>query len=122
MDKSKIGQIQWFDLTVPDAENVSAFYHEVVGWEKEGLSMGDYNDYVMKAGEDAVAGVCHSKGPNKDLPPQWLPYIVVADLDKSLENCTKMGGKVVGEKKKMGPEGHYCLVQDPAGAYVMLCG
>ena len=51
----------WHDLTIDDAETVSEFYKEVVGWEKEGLSMGSYNDYVMKGprDEDAV-GVCHA--------------------------------------------------------------
>ncbi len=31
----------------------------------------------------------------------------------------KLGGKVLGNKRRMG-EGYYCLIQDPAGAYVML--
>jgi predicted enzyme related to lactoylglutathione lyase len=117
----KSGRILWHDLTVEDAKGISSFYQELTGWEKEGLSMGEYEDFIMKSPEDneVIAGICHAKGPNKDLPAQWLMYIVVENLDKSLEICKKMGGKVFGEKRKMG-EGFYCLIQDPAGAYVML--
>jgi len=46
-------------------------------------------------------------------------YILVENLDQSLETYKKLGGKVLGDKRKMG-DGHYCLIQDPAGAYVML--
>jgi predicted enzyme related to lactoylglutathione lyase len=83
--------------------------------------MGEYEDFIMKSpvDEEVIAGICHARGVNKDLPAQWLMYIVVENLDKSLENCIKMGGKVLGEKRKMG-EGFYCLIQDPAGAHVML--
>lgn len=46
-------------------------------------------------------------------------YIAVENLDNSLEACKKLGGKVLGSKRKMGKD-YYCLIQDPAGAYVML--
>ena len=35
MKKKKIGKILWHDLTVNDAEKVSDFYKEVIGWDKE---------------------------------------------------------------------------------------
>lgn len=122
MEESKPGQILWHDLTVDNAEEVSSFYHGVLGWEKEGLSMGDYDDFMIKSSKDGdvVAGVCHARGGNKDIPPQWLMYVKVVNLDESLAKCVELGGKVLGEKRKMG-EGFYCLIQDPAGAYMMLC-
>ncbi len=111
----------WHDLTVENAGKVSDFYQQVIGWEKEGLSMGNYDDFLIKNPDDneVIAGICHAKGVNKDLPAQWLMYITVENLDESLETCKKLGGKVLGEKRKMGDE-YYCLIQDPAGAFVML--
>lgn len=122
MKEKKVGQILWHDLTVENAGKVSDFYQQVIGWEKEGLSMGNYDDFIIKnPGDNAViAGICHAKGVNKDLPAQWLMYITVENLDESMETCKKLGGKVLGEKRKMGEE-YYCLIQDPAGAFVMLC-
>jgi predicted enzyme related to lactoylglutathione lyase len=121
MAKKKTGKIMWHDLTVENAVQISDFYQQVTGWEKEGLSMGEYEDFLIKSPGDAeiVAGICHARGVNKDIPAQWLMYITVENLDESLERCKKLGGKVLGNKRKMG-EGYYCLIQDPAGAYVML--
>ncbi|WP_276347734.1 VOC family protein [Daejeonella sp. JGW-45] len=122
MDESKPGQILWHDLTVDNAELVSDFYHGVLGWEKEGLNMSGYDDFVIKSSKEGevVAGVCHAKGVNKDIPPQWLMYVKVSNLEESIAKCRELGGKTLGNRRKMG-EGHYQLIQDPAGAYMMLC-
>ena len=122
---SRLGNIAWADLTVPNADQVSSFYEDVLGWKKQGISMGEYDDYVMMLSDEETpaAGICHAKGVNKDLPPQWLIYIEVEDLDKSLAACIASGGKVHGEKRSMGKDGkHYCLIQDPAGAFMMILG
>lgn len=123
MEKPKIGQIMWHDLTVPDATAVSEFYKKVVGWDIEPVNMGEYDDFCMKdeTGE-TVSGVCHARGGNAYIPSQWIMYVSVANLDESLVQCVASGGKIIGDKRKMGKDGFYCLVQDPAGAYMMLCG
>jgi predicted enzyme related to lactoylglutathione lyase len=119
------GRFLWHDLTVKDASKVSEFYEKVTGWERQGFDMGGYNDYVMspEEGEDPIAGICYARGSNKDIPPQWLMYVNVKKLDKSLEAVERFGGKVIGDKRKMGDDGkYYCLIQDPAGAFMMICG
>jgi len=123
MEKKKAGTILWHDLSVQDADQVSDFYKKVIGWEKSGLSMGDYEDYVMQAkdgdSQTGTVGICHAKGSNAYIPPQWLIYVAVDDIDHSLKQCAAAGGKVIGDKRKMG-EDWYCLIQDPAGAHLML--
>ncbi len=34
MENAKIGRLVWFDLTIENAAEISAFYKAVVGWEK----------------------------------------------------------------------------------------
>ncbi|MBW7914612.1 MAG: VOC family protein [Taibaiella sp.] len=124
MDNKKSGRVVWMDLTVPNADEVSEFYSKVVGWDIMGLDMGGYNDYCMndpRTGE-TVAGVCHARGVNAHLPPQWLIYLSVENLDESLQAVEANGGKVLGDKRSDGKGGYYCLVQDPAGAYLMIAG
>lgn len=118
----EIGSITWCDLTVPNAEEVKDFYAKVVGWKPDALSMGEYNDFTMSAPESGkvAAGVCHTKGSNAKLPPQWLIYITVADVDESAASCINLGGKVIVEPKDMKGYGRYCVVQDPAGAVCAL--
>ena len=120
MPKPKVGTIAWTDLTVPNADEVRDFYEAVAGWRPEALSMGDYSDYVMSPPEGAgVAGVCHARGTNAGLPPQWLIYITVESVDESVRQCEQRGGKVIAGPKKMG-DGKYCVIQDPAGAVAAL--
>jgi len=119
---AKLGTIGWVDLTVPNADEVRDFYAGVVGWEPQALSMGDYNDYVMTvpATGTGVAGVCHARGGNAGLPPVWMVYFQVADVDESVRACLEKGGKLIAPIKSMGPNGRYCVIQDPAGAAAAL--
>ena len=69
--------------------------------------------------KEAVAGVCHARGANADLPSQWLIYITVEDLDQSLADCEELGGEVLVQPRRMG-EDRFCVIKDPAGAVCAL--
>lgn len=115
---SRIGTINWFDLTVPDADRVRDFYRAVVGWDAGEVDMGGYSDFTMSlpGGGTTVAGICHARGANADLPPQWLLYVTVADLDASLEAVREGGGERIAGPREMAGMGRYAVVRDPAGA------
>lgn len=112
----KAGTIGWFDLTVPNAEEVKDFYAAVVGWKPEPVSMGDYSDYNMTLDGTPQTGVCHQKGPNADLPPTWMIYINVEDIEASASAVTAKGGELFSEITAMKGYGKFCFVKDPAGA------
>lgn len=118
----EIGAFTWTDLTVENVEEVKQFYRKVVGWKSAPVEMDGYHDYNMNAPESGktVAGICHARGGNADLPPQWLVYITVADVDKSVARCVELGGKVISGPKSMSGYGRYCVIQDPAGAVAAL--
>ena len=115
--KNKIGEMAWIDLTVDNAEEVKGFYQSVVGWKVDDVSMGDYEDYSMNSPTDnqPIAGVCHARGVNKDLPPAWLPYFLVENIDESVANVQSLGGSLLTEIKTMGSD-RYAVIKDPAGA------
>jgi predicted enzyme related to lactoylglutathione lyase len=115
------GRIGWVDLTVADAPRLRDFYGAVAGWSAQGLSMGDYEDYVMQAPDGtAQAGVCHARGTNAGLPAQWLVYITVVDLDAGLAQVTALGGRIVRAPNAAGPSGRFAVIEDPAGAVCAL--
>lgn len=120
-NKPAIGSISWFDLTVEDAQQLRDFYQSVVGWTSSSVEMDGYDDFCMVAAEseNPVAGVCHARGSNADLPPQWLIYITVADLSTSVERCVELGGTVVAPPRSLGG-GSFAVIQDPAGAVAAL--
>lgn len=121
-ESKPIGAIAWTDLTVPDAGAVRDFYQAVVGWQAGPVDMGGYDDYCMNQPADGatVAGICHARGTNADLPAQWLIYITVEDVDRSAARCVEMGGQVIAGPRRMGAHGRCCVIRDPAGAVAAL--
>ncbi len=116
------GTITWTDLTVENAEEMGTFYRQVVGWKTEPVEMKGYRDFAMATPRSgrAIAGVCHARGANAGLPPQWLIYITVDDVDASAARCVKLGGTLIAVPRNMGTDGRYCVIQDPAGAVAAL--
>lgn len=115
-EKQAVGSIGWLDLTVEDADKLRDFYSSVVGWEPVPEDMEGYSDYSMvRPGTDhRVSGVCHSRGMNSGVPPVWIPYFVVADLDASIAKAEELGAEVF-EVRRMGTGG-LAYLRDPAGA------
>ena len=77
-----------------------------------------FNINLPDTGE-TIAGVCHAKGSNANLPSQWLIYVRVESVADSAQRCTKMGGKVLEGPRRMGGS-NFCVIQDPAGAVMAL--
>jgi len=118
-DQIPPGTIAWIDLTVADAPRVRDFYAAVTGWAPEPLDMDTYDDFVMNAADGSpAAAICHAQGVNTGLPPVWLVYIAVDDLDAALERVELCGGKVVVPPREAFTR--YAVIEDPAGAMCAL--
>lgn len=122
MSSSETGSIVWCDLTVPNAESVKDFYSSVVGWKANPISMGDYNDFTMQSPgtSNDVVGICHARGDNADIPSQWMPYFKIENLDQSLQDVERLGGKAISSMKHYGSVSRYIIIEDPAGAVCVL--
>jgi predicted enzyme related to lactoylglutathione lyase len=115
------GQAAWVDLTVENAGQVRDFYAKVMGWSVQEVAMGEYADYAMvpQGASQAVAGVCHHRGPNTGIPPVWMVYFTVADLDAAIAAVQSEGGSVV--KPPAGAAApRFAVIRDPAGAHCVL--
>lgn len=119
--KYESGSIIWQDLTVSDSEKIRDFYCKVVGWKYSLHDMDNYNDFNMELNESGktITGICHKRGENSNLPSQWLLYVYVDNVDKSIEECVKLGGKVVDGPRHMGNM-RFCVIEDPSGAVIAL--
>lgn len=120
-EESIVGKILWQDLTIDNAVEVRDFYQQIIGWDCLPEEMGDYQDYhmIMPSTGNSVAGICHSRGVNADIPPVWMIYINVEDIDESAEVCEQLGGSVIAGPRQMG-DGRVCVIRDPAGAICAL--
>ncbi len=120
-NKQLIGRVNWIDLTVTDAALVKEFYRKVVGWRVEAVNVENHEDYVMNQAENgtAIAGICHKTGMLANYPSQWLIYITVENLERSVKLCEESGGKLIVGVTAI-PNGKFVVIQDPAGAVCAL--
>lgn len=119
------GHIAWLDLTVPDAEGTRDFYSQVIGWESDEVAMEDengaYADYGMDdASGKTAAGICHARGQNVGVPPVWILYLAVGDLEESLRRVEEEDGRIL--KKGLDGSGvmQYAVIEDPVGVAIGL--
>lgn len=111
------GRISWVDLSVDAADSTRDFYAQVVGWKPQEVNMGDYEDYNMlpEGGQEPAAGICHARGHNVGLPPVWIVYITVDNLDRSIASIRDLGGEIIDVRRQDNGTG-FCVFRDPAGA------
>ncbi|MBK8954721.1 MAG: VOC family protein [Saprospiraceae bacterium] len=119
--KNPAGSFGWADLTVENADQIRDFYANVIGYSFSEVDMGGYSDFCMNSPDDGQTktGICFARGSNSGLPPVWLIYFYVNNLDESLEKLVAANGKIISGPKNMG-SAKYAIVQDPAGAYCAL--
>jgi uncharacterized protein len=53
-----------------------------------------------------------------NLPPTWLPYVCVYDVDARARQVPKIGGKVLSGPTEMPNVGAWAIVSDPAGGVI----
>lgn len=123
--KPQIGAIEWYDLTVKNADKMKDFYSSVVGWQSSPVEMsdanGNYHDFniTFPDSNETVTGICHARGENSNIPAQWLMYVRVKDVQESAQICQQQGGMVIEGPRAMGTS-RFCVIQDPAGAIMAL--
>jgi uncharacterized protein len=112
------GPFVFFDLRTPDVARSRAFYTELAGLEVADLPVGDTNVPLFASGGVPWGGF--TPLPEGDLrPPQWVPYLPVADLDATAEHAVRLGARVIRERTEL-PAGSVVVITDPGGATVAL--
>jgi predicted enzyme related to lactoylglutathione lyase len=113
---SKHGTFYWSELLTPDVEAAKAFYGTTVGWTFQPMNDGE-TYWIAMAGGVPVAGI----GPLADfappgVPPHWLTYLAVDDVDARVAGFVAAGGIVVKPCFDIPGVGRIAIVRDPQGA------
>lgn len=104
----------WDELHSRDLEGAKKFYGAIFGWTgKDGDGEMKYWHWTH-AGKDIGGMMAAMGGPN--VPPHWLAYIAVSDVDAMTKKVETLGGKVVMPAMDMPKVGKFSVVQDPTGA------
>jgi uncharacterized protein len=116
------GAFVWYELMTTDTKAAEEFYDAVVGWTSGDAGMPGADYTLFKAGDVNVAGLMTMpEGALKmNIPPAWLGYIGVDDVDIAAKKVAKLGGKVHREPEDIPSIGRFAIVTDPHGAVFAL--
>ncbi|MDQ6887131.1 MAG: VOC family protein [Gemmatimonadota bacterium] len=115
------GNIVWNELVTTDHGKAFEFYSALFGWVKTtGVDMGGMGLYQMFGRPGGIPlGGMFNKTKEMPMPPNWLPYVGVGDLDATVETVRKQGGKVLHGPADV-PGGRIVQGMDPQGAMFAL--
>jgi hypothetical protein len=71
--------------------------------------------YVLKQGEDQLAGIMQIQAEWGKMPASWVSYFAVANTDQTVATAIKHGGKQMGNIDDS-PFGRIAALVDPFGA------
>jgi uncharacterized protein len=107
------GALVWNELSSPDLDASSAFYGGLFGWTVEPFEASPEPYLSIKNGEANNGGMRELDPPG--MPPNWLVYFGVEDIDAGIEKLTGLGGSKLAGPIDIGMA-KIAVVQDPQGA------
>jgi uncharacterized protein len=120
-DSGKPGRIGWHELFAEDLDREVAFYCELFGWQKADTENHLTDAYVsLSAGGQVIGGAF--KNPTGEVPPFWLFYFNVDDLDAAAERVRAGGGHATLNDVELPGGSWVALCVDPQGAAFALQG
>ncbi len=115
------GTWAWHELASPDPEAAAGFYQQLFGWTTRGQDMGGetgvYTLFQRPGSSEDYGGVVRIQGPQwEGIPPHWMVYIAVDDVDASCAKAAEEGGEVKVPAFDIPGVGRMAVIADPHGA------
>jgi len=111
----------WIDIPVLDLDRAIEFYTTVLGTPVQKISEQGFEFGLLPHTEDNVSGclcVMDNRKPSQDGPLVYLN--VEGQLDKAIESVKNTHGKILNDKKQIGPYGHRAIILDTEGNAIAL--
>jgi uncharacterized protein len=109
------GRFIWHELVTTDPDAASGFYSKVVSWKTQDSGMPSYT--LWMAGKTQVGGLTGlPDGAAAGSPPHWIVYIATPDVDATVAEAERLGGKVVKGGTDIPNMGRFAVLADPQGA------
>nr|WP_257461562.1 VOC family protein [Archangium lipolyticum] len=107
-------------MHTPDIAKSKAFYEAVVGWKIAPVQAGSIQYTMIHVGGRGMGGMAPLADVQmQGVPPFWMAYVSVLDVDAAAAAARSAGGKVLLGPVDMPPVGRFAVLVDPQGAAVM---
>ena len=113
------GTFIWNELNTHDVKTACDFYSSLLGWRFEEMPSPDGIYRIAKLGDRPVAGVFEMKGKHfEGVPPHWLSYIDVDEIDKRVAAAKKAGATIIRDPFDVEGVGRIAILKDAVGALI----
>ena len=110
------GTLCWADLSTPDEKKASQFYTGLFGWQIN-ADPKDPSGYLhIKNGEHFIGGVPPAAHRQPGVPPHWMAYFQVDDVDATAAKAKDAGANLYLAPMTMPGVGRMSVLADPQGA------
>lgn len=110
------GTLCWADLSTPDPKRASDFYSGLFGWQLI-ADPKDPSGYLhIKNGEHHIGGIPPAAYRQPGVPPHWMAYFQVDDVDAAANKAKEMGANLCLAPMTMEGVGRMSVIGDPQGA------
>ena len=114
------GSFCWFELATTDQAAAKNFYSSLFGWTFTDTPGGpDGGDYTMFANDGRTAAAAYKLRDEMrahGVPPNWMVYIAVEDVDRAVKHAADLGGTVTVKPLDVTDAGRMAVLQDTTGA------
>jgi predicted enzyme related to lactoylglutathione lyase len=107
------GSLGWVELATRDVERAREFYTTVFGWSVNASEW--YTQWGTHGMDFGGVTALHKRFPAR-VPPHWLPYFAVEDVDGATDVALRAGADFLHEPTSVPDGPRIALLQDPQGA------
>ncbi|MFJ4468505.1 VOC family protein [Streptomyces sp. NPDC089424] len=107
------GALGWVELLTREPARARDFYTTVFGWTVNASER--YTQWGL-AGQDFGGMMTMDDKFPHEVPPHWLPYFAVADVDAATATATGAGGTALMEPTSVPDGPRIAVLRDPQGA------
>lgn len=105
----------WNELNTRDAEVARDFFRDLLGWTYEENTDSEAPYFIIQNEERSNGGMLQMTEDWEGVPPHWMVYFAVSDLDRGAERVQELGGALRHGPFDT-PMGRMAMVTDPEGA------
>ncbi|MFI1165708.1 VOC family protein [Streptomyces sp. NPDC020801] len=107
------GSLGWVELKTRDIFRARDFYTTVFGWSVNASEW--YTQWGLHGEDFGGMTAMHDQFP-PDVPPHWLPYFAVEDVDATTDIALRSGAKALQEPTSVPAGPRIAVLRDPQGA------
>jgi len=123
IESHPLGSFCWIELATNNQAAAKSFYGSLFGWQPADMPIGpgDFYTIFRLEGRDAAAAyTLRAEQQAQQIPPHWVPYILVDNVDATVARARELEGTLCYGPVDVFDAGRMAYLQDPTGAIFVI--